>query len=107
MIEDELGVEALQRLSHRDYNDDGEWLEAGRTVTRAEEDFKERKDLRRGRPSGATRGEKREFEDSKPTVTAKHVKRQYTAKEKADNQKKKAGETKVKKEGSVAPAGEV
>jgi len=40
-------------------------------------------------------------------VTAKRVKRQYTAKEKADYEKKKAGEGKVKKEGSVAPAGEV
>jgi len=78
-----------------------------RTVTRAEEDFKERKDLRGGGPSGATRGEKRKFEDLKPTVTAKYVKRQYTAKEKGDYQKKKAGERKVKKEGSVAPAAEV
>ena len=78
-----------------------------RTLTRAEEDFKERKDLRGGGPSGATRGEKRKFEDLKPTVTAKYVKRQYTAKEKGDYQKKKAGERKVKKEGSVAPAAEV
>jgi len=38
------------------------------------------------------RGEKRKFEDSKPTVPAKPVKKQYTAKEKADYQKKKAGE---------------
>jgi len=99
MTEDQLPVEALRRLSHREYVDDGEWLEAFRTVTRAEEDFKERKDLRGG--------EKRKFEDSKPTVTAKRVKRQYTAKEKGDYQKRKAGERKVKKEGSVAPAGEV
>jgi len=107
MIEEELPVEALRWLSHREYVDDGECLKAVRTVTRAEEDFKERKDLRGGGPSGATRGEKRKFEDSKPTVTAKGVKRQYTAKEKADDQKKKAGERKVKKEGSVAPTGEV
>jgi len=39
MIEDELPVEALRRLSHREYVADGEWLEAVRTVTRAEEDF--------------------------------------------------------------------
>jgi len=45
MIEDELPVEALRRLSHREYVNDGKWLEAVRTVTRAEEDFKERKDL--------------------------------------------------------------
>ena len=82
-------------------------MEAVRTVTQAEEDFKERKDLRGGGPSGTTRGEKRKFEDSKPTVTAKHVKKQYRAKEKADHQKKKAGERKVKKEGSVAATGEV
>jgi len=54
MIEDELPVEALRRLSHRKYVDDGEGLEAVRTVTRAEEDFKERKDLRGGGPSGPT-----------------------------------------------------
>jgi len=100
MIEDQLPIEALRRLSHREYVDDGEWLEAVRTVTRAEEDFKERKDLRGGGPSGTTRGDKRKFEDSKPTVAAKRVKKQYTAKEKADYQKKKAGERKVKKEGS-------
>jgi len=107
MIEDKLPIEALRRLSHREYVDDGEWLEAFRTVTRAEEDFKEKKDLRGGSPPGATRGEKRKFEDSKPTVAAKRVKKQYTAKEMADYQKKKAGERKVKKEGSVAPTGEV
>jgi len=56
---------------------------------------------------GATRGEKRKFEDWKPTVPAKWVKKQYTAKEKADYQKKKAGERKVKNEGTVAPAGEI
>ena len=84
MIEDELPVEALQRISHREYVNDGEWLEAVTTVTRAEEDFTERKDLRGGGPFGATRGEKCKFEDSKPTVTAKCVKREYTAKEKAD-----------------------
>ena len=76
MIEDELPVEALRRLSHREYVDDGEWLEAVRNVTRAEEDFKERKDLRGGGPSGMTRGEKRKFEDPKPTVAAKRVKKQ-------------------------------
>jgi len=107
MIEDELPIEALRRLSHREYVDDGEWLEAVRTVTRAEEDFKERKALRGGGPSGTRRGEKRKFEDSKPTVAAKRVKKQYTATEKAAYHKKKAGERKTKKEGSVAPTGEV
>ena len=107
MIEDELPVEPLRWLSHREYVDDGEWLEAVRTVTRAEDDFKETKDLRGGGPSGATQGEKRKFEDSKPTVPTWRVKRQYTPKEKADYQKSKAGERKVKKEGLVAPAGEV
>jgi len=107
MIEDELPVEALRRLSHREYVDDGEWWEAVRTVTRAEEDFKERKDLGGGGPSGATQGEKRKFTDSKPTLPAKRVKKQYTATEKAAYQKKKAAERKVKKEGSVAPKGEV
>jgi len=107
LIQDELPVEALRRFSHREYVDDGEWLEAVRTVTRAEEDFKERKDLRGGGPSGATRENKTKFEDSKPTVAAKRVKKQYTGTEKAAYQKKKAGERRVKKEGSVAPKGEV
>ena len=54
-----------------------------------------------------TRGEKRKFEDSKCTVAAKRIKKQYTAKEKVDYQKKKARERKVRKEGLVAPAGRV
>jgi len=85
----------------------GNGVEAVRTVTRAEEDFKEPKDIREGGPSGSTGGEKGQFQDSKATVPAKRVKKQYAAKEKADYQKKKAGERKVKKEGSVAPAGEI
>ena len=32
-IEDEIPIEALRQLSHREYVDDGEWLEAVRTVT--------------------------------------------------------------------------
>jgi len=107
LIEDELPVEALRRLSHREYVDDQELLEAVRTVTQAEQDFKERKDLRGDGPSGTRRGEKRKFEDSKPMVPAKRVKKKYTAQEKAAYQRNKAGERKVKKEGSVAPEGEV
>jgi len=57
MIEDEPLLEALRRLSHRENVDDGEWLEAVRTVTRAEEDFKERKDLRGACPSRPTGSE--------------------------------------------------
>jgi len=82
-------------------------LDAVRAVTTAEEDFRERKSLREGRPSGPTRGDKRKFEDLKPIVDAKRVKKQYTAQEKAGYQKKKAGKRRVKKEGSVAPKGEV
>jgi len=41
MIEDEIPEDTLQRLAYREYVDDGEWLEAVRRVTRAEEDFKE------------------------------------------------------------------
>ena len=107
MIEDQLPVEVLPQLSHREYVDNGEWLEEVRTVTRAEEDFKGRKDLGGGGPSGATRGEKRKFEDSNPTVAAKRVKKQYTAREKAAYQKMKARERKMRKEGSVPPKGEV
>jgi len=60
-----------------------------------------------GGPTGATKGEKRKLEDSKPTVTAKRVKKQYTAKEKSDYHKKKAAERRLKKEGLLASAGEV
>ena len=84
MIEEELPVKALRRLSHREYVDDGKWLEAVRTVTRAEEDLKQRKDLPGGGPSGATQGKKGKFEDSKPTVPAKRVQKQYMANKKAD-----------------------
>jgi len=82
-------------------------LEAVRRVTRAEEHFKERKDLRGGGTSGVKQGEKRKFVDWKPTVLAKRVKKQYTAEEKADNQKQKGGERMVKQEGSVALEGEI
>jgi len=81
--------------------------EAVRTVTRVEEDFKDKKDHRWGGTSGAARGEKRKLEDSKTTVAAKRVKKQYTALEKAAYQKKKSGERKGKKEGSVPLVGEV
>jgi len=107
MIEDQIPEDALRRLSLREYRDDGKWLDAVRTVTRAEEDFREWKSLRGGGPSGTTRSENMKFEDSKPMVAAKRVKKQYMAKEKADYQKKKAVERRVKKEGSVAPVGEV
>jgi len=59
MIEDPIPQDALGRLSLQEYGDDWEWLEAVRTVTRAEEDFRERKSLRGGGPSGMTRAEKR------------------------------------------------
>jgi len=43
MIEDKIREDPLRRLSLRKYVDDGVWLEAVRTVTRAEEEFKELK----------------------------------------------------------------
>lgn len=54
-----------------------------------------------------TRGEKRKFKDSKPAVTAKKLKKPSSAKEKADDKAKKAGERKVNKGGSVSPMREV
>jgi len=107
MIEDQIPEDALRQLSLREYATNWEWLEAVGTVTRAEEDFREQKSLRGGGRSGATRGEKRNLVDVKPTVAAKPVKKEYRGKEKAHCQKKKAGERRVKKEGSVAPAEEV
>jgi len=72
-----------------------------------EEDFKELKGLQGGGPSRMTAGEKKKLEDSKPTVATKRVKKQSTAKEIADYKATKTGERKVKKQGSVAPTGEV
>lgn len=54
-----------------------------------------------------TRGEKRKFPDSKPTMSAKSVKKEDLAKEKADYNARKAVERKMKKEGSAAPKREV
>jgi len=45
MIEDQFPEDALPRLTLRGYVDNGEWLEAVRTVTRAEEGLKEWKSL--------------------------------------------------------------
>jgi len=83
-MEDEIPKDGLRRLSLVEYNDDGESLEAVRAVSGAEEDFKERKSLGGGGPSSMTWCEKRKFEDSRPTVDAKRVKKQYTAREKED-----------------------
>jgi len=91
MIEDELPVEALRRLSHREYVDNGERLEAVRTVTRGDEDLKERKDLQGGGPCGTTGGEKRKFEDSKPTVAARHVKSSTRLRKKRTTKRKRLG----------------
>ena len=67
------------------------------------EDFKEQESLHGGGPSGVTSCEKWKFEDSKPPIAAKRVKRQYSAKQKVDYKAWKARERKVKKEGSVVP----
>jgi len=40
MIAGEIPEDAVQRLEYREYVDDGEWLEAVRTVTRGEEDLR-------------------------------------------------------------------
>jgi len=80
MIQDQIPEDALRRLSLREYVHDGEWLKAVRTINCTEEDFKQRKGLQGGSHSCATSGEKRKFEDSIPPVTAKRLKKQYTAK---------------------------
>jgi len=107
IIKDEIPEAPLRRLALRENINNGEWLDTVRTVTRPGDDFRERKGLLGGGPSGTTRAENSNCDDSKPAVAAKGVQKQYTAKEKADNQKKQAGDRKVKKEGLVAPAGEV
>jgi len=74
IIEDQIPEDALRWLPLREYIDDGDWVDAVRAVTRVEEDFRERKGLRRGGPSCTTRGDKSKFEDSKQIVTTKRVK---------------------------------
>jgi len=91
MIEDQIPEDVLRGISLRECIDDGQWLEAVRTVTRAKEDFRERKSLPRGGPSSTTRGEKRKFTDSKRKVAAKCVNKRYLAKEKAEYQKNRRG----------------
>lgn len=82
-------------------------METETTVTRAEQHFKERQRLRGLSPSGVTRGEKREFEDSRQALAAKRVQKKYAAKEKVNYKGRQAGERKVKKEGALDRAGEV
>jgi len=60
-----------------------------------------------GRTLRRDKGRKRKFEDSRLPVAAKRVKKQYTAREKAVYKALKVGERKVKREGLVAPKGEV
>jgi len=76
MIEAKIPEDTLRRDVHRKFVDDGECLEAVGPFTPAEQDYMERQSLRGGGPSGRARGEKRKFEDWKPTVTAKRVKKQ-------------------------------
>jgi len=45
LIKNQMAEDALRRLSLQQYVDDGEWLEAVRTVTQAGENLKERKSL--------------------------------------------------------------
>jgi len=82
-------------------------VHAVRTVTHAAEDFNEQKRLPGCGPSGVRRSEKGKFEDSRRAIAAKLVKQRSSGKEKVDYKALKAGERKVKKEGSVARTGEV
>jgi hypothetical protein len=97
MIEDQLPLEALRRLSLREYTDDMEWQEAVRIVTRQEEDFKERRNLRGDHSSSSASSGKRRRDETSSTPVKK-ARKQYTAKEKAEYKAKKAGERKVKQE---------
>jgi len=61
----------------------------------------------RGRTLWRDKGRKRKFEATRPPIAAQRVKKQYTAREKTVYKAGKVGERKVKREGSVAPKGEV
>ena len=103
LIEDQLPVDTLRRLSLREFTDDREWEEAVRLVARQEEDFKERQGLRgdNSTSAGSTSSGKRKRDDPKEKP-AKKVRPQYTAAEKAAYQKKQAGKRKVKQEVKAA-----
>jgi len=61
----------------------------------------------RGQSLQRDKGRKRQFVDLKPMTSAKRVKKEYAAKEKANYKAMKAVERKGKKEGWVALKGEV
>jgi len=72
MIKEQIPEDALRRLSLPEYIADGEWLETVRTVSRAEEDFRERKSLE-GEVHPAQHGVKKEIRGFETDGTAKRV----------------------------------
>jgi len=92
-------LEALRRLSKQEYGSDRESLVAIRTVTKAEEAFKEQWGLRH-EPSmkSDSRGKRKGEKDSGEKTSRKN----YSPSEKATYKAKKAGE----KMGKEAPEGQ-
>jgi len=89
MVEKRLPLEALCRLSNQEYGSDPEWLAAIRTVTKAEEAFKEQRGLRH-EPSmkSDSSGKRKRQKDT----GEKPSRKKYSPSEKATYKAKKAGE---------------
>jgi len=99
MVEKRLPLEALRRLSNQEYGSDPEWLEAIRTVTKAEEAFKEQRGLRHEPSTKSDSSGKRKREKDSGEKTSR---KRYSPSEKAVYKAKKAGE----KTGKAAPEGQ-
>ena len=99
MLEKRLPLEALRRLSNQEYGSDPEWHAAIRTVTKAEEAFKEQRGLRHEvSMKSDSSGKPKCVKDSREKTSQK----KYSPSEKAAYKAKKAGE----KTGKKAPQGQ-
>jgi len=99
MVEKRLPLEAVRRLLNQEYGSDPEWLAAIRTVTKAEEAFKEQRGLRHEPSMKSNSSGKRKREKDSGGKTSR---KKYSPSEKAVDKAKKAGE-KLEK---VAPEGQ-
>ena len=99
MVEKRLPLEALRRLSNQEYGSDPEWLAAIRTVTKADEAFKEQRGLRHKQSTKSDSSGKRERKKESGEKTSR---KKYSPSEEAAYKAKKAGE----KMGQVAPEGQ-
>jgi len=90
MVEKRLPLEALRRLSNQEYySSDPEWLAAIRTITKAEEAFKEQRGIRHEPSTKSDSSAKRKREKDSGEKTSR---KKYSPSEKAAYKAKKAGE---------------